>query len=330
MRWPAWLGVGERRWKRSPDEEVQPGKTLWDFLQLLIVPAMLAALALLYNASQESRDRKRDENARMDATLDAYFAQMGSLMLHNHLLTAPRGSEVRYVARTATLTAVRRLDGRRKAEVISFLDESQLSQRPDEYGVPAVWPYDAELRGAELAGANIGPIWGPRVLDLSSTDLRDARFDNAQLYRVNFDYADLRGASFRNAIIAGASFRESNLTNAVFDEATIVPSRMPTNYGDVIPTQFIDSCLTNTSFVRVRFRSEGGEFPPGDGAIFEYVVGHDTDFSHAHLQHASMMNTRLTNVRLDGTEGQPKGWGPNGPRKVDRSSRRGHEHTVCH
>ena len=32
----------ERRWTKKPDEEVQPSKTVWDFLQLLIVPAMLA------------------------------------------------------------------------------------------------------------------------------------------------------------------------------------------------------------------------------------------------------------------------------------------------
>jgi hypothetical protein len=37
MRSPGWLGVGERRWKKSPDEDVQPSKTVWDLLQLLIV-----------------------------------------------------------------------------------------------------------------------------------------------------------------------------------------------------------------------------------------------------------------------------------------------------
>jgi hypothetical protein len=31
VRWPAWTGVGERRWKKTSDEEVQPPKTLWDY-----------------------------------------------------------------------------------------------------------------------------------------------------------------------------------------------------------------------------------------------------------------------------------------------------------
>jgi hypothetical protein len=91
MRWPAWLGVGERRWKKSPDEEVQPGKTLWDFLQLLIVPAMLAVIALLFNASQASRERHSEDRrvrvdralaieTRRDANLDAYLAEMRDLI----------------------------------------------------------------------------------------------------------------------------------------------------------------------------------------------------------------------------------------------------------
>jgi hypothetical protein len=55
MRWPDWSGFPERRWKKSPDEEVQPAKTVWDWLQLLIVPAVLAVIAVAYNAAQASR-----------------------------------------------------------------------------------------------------------------------------------------------------------------------------------------------------------------------------------------------------------------------------------
>ena len=47
MRWRDWLGVGERRWKKAPDEEVQPAKTLWDWLQLLIVPAILIGVTFV-------------------------------------------------------------------------------------------------------------------------------------------------------------------------------------------------------------------------------------------------------------------------------------------
>ena len=118
MRWPAWLGVGERRWKRSPDEEVQPSKTAWDVLQLLIVPLMLVLIAFYFNASQASRDRSREDRRSEDATLDAYLAKMSDLMLDRDLLTSRPESPVREVARAETLNsspAKRNAKGRGRA-----------------------------------------------------------------------------------------------------------------------------------------------------------------------------------------------------------------------
>ena len=59
MRWRQWLGVGERRWKKAPDEEVQPAKTLWDWLQLLIVPAILIGVTFAWSATQTKSNKKR-------------------------------------------------------------------------------------------------------------------------------------------------------------------------------------------------------------------------------------------------------------------------------
>src|SRR5688500_16714622 len=109
MHWREWLGVGERRWTKAPDEEVQPGKTLWDWLQLLIVPANLIAVTFAWSASQTSSDNKREdrriaadraaaEEARQGATLQAYLSQMSALMLNKKLLTSKEGSAVRAVA----------------------------------------------------------------------------------------------------------------------------------------------------------------------------------------------------------------------------------------
>src|SRR5207248_9407838 len=118
MRWREWLGVGERRWKKAPGEEVQPAKTLWDWLQLLIVPAILIAVTFLWSASQTRSDNRREdrriaadraaaEEARQDATLQSYLDQMSGLMLHEKLLTSNEGDAVRAVARTVTLATLR-------------------------------------------------------------------------------------------------------------------------------------------------------------------------------------------------------------------------------
>jgi hypothetical protein len=137
MRWREWLGVGERRWKKAPDEEVQPAKTLWDWLQLLIVPAILVGVTFVWTASQTRSDNKREdrriaadraaaEEARRDATLQGYLGEMSGLMLDKKLLTSTAGSAVSTVASTVTLTTLRRLDGERKAAVVRFLYEAGL------------------------------------------------------------------------------------------------------------------------------------------------------------------------------------------------------------
>src|SRR3954454_24638242 len=114
MGWRDWTGVGERRWKTAPDEHVDPPKTLWDWLQLLIVPAILIGVTFAWSASQTRSDNKREdrrltadraaaEEAQQDTTLRSYLAQMSDLMLHESLLTSKPDTAVRSVARTVTL-----------------------------------------------------------------------------------------------------------------------------------------------------------------------------------------------------------------------------------
>src|SRR5215212_1978769 len=108
MGWRDWTGVGERRWKTAPDEQVQPSKTVWDVLQLLIVPVILVGVSLLWSASQSKSDSNREEgrieadnkredrriaadraaaeNVLEDTTINDYFRQMSDLMLNKQLL----------------------------------------------------------------------------------------------------------------------------------------------------------------------------------------------------------------------------------------------------
>jgi hypothetical protein len=120
---------------------VQPPKTLWDWLQLLIVPAMLVAVTFAWSALQTNSDNNREdrrlaadraaaEQVRQDTTLNGYLQQMSDLVLHENLLASKSGDVVRSLARTVTLTTLRRLDGERKGEVVRFLGEAEFSAAP--------------------------------------------------------------------------------------------------------------------------------------------------------------------------------------------------------
>jgi hypothetical protein len=61
MGWRDWTGVGERHSKKAPDEEVQPGKTPWDWLPLLIVPAIPIGIMFAWSATSTRSDNRRGD-----------------------------------------------------------------------------------------------------------------------------------------------------------------------------------------------------------------------------------------------------------------------------
>lgn len=260
MGWRDRLGVGERRWKKAPDEEVQPAKTLWDWLQLLIVPAILVAVTFAWSASQERSDNSREdrriaadrvaaEEARRDATLQSYLDQMSGLMLDRNLLSARADDAVRAVAHTVTLTALRRLDPDRKAEVLQFLYGANLLEgRTRRDGtdlvadVPAVDLSDADFEGVNLANMGfstsyfeegredrvVGPVLSDANFaranfadtDLSGVNLNGANLSGANLSRAWLVKADLSAADLAGANLSGADLTGASLSTASIDEDT--------------------------------------------------------------------------------------------------------------
>jgi uncharacterized protein YjbI with pentapeptide repeats len=211
MGWRDWTGVGERRWKTAPNEEVQPGKTLWDWLQLLIVPAILIGVTFAWSATQDSRDKSRADQARQDTTLNDYNQQMSDLMLDKSLLSSKPDEAVRSVARTVTLTTLRRLDGSRKGEVVRFLKEARLIER----GILVESGTLVRLGGADLSNADL------RRADLTRADLTGADLSRADLSRAN-----LRGADLSRADLTDADLTRADLTDAVLERAVLMRANL--------------------------------------------------------------------------------------------------------
>src|SRR4051794_32570001 len=210
---PGWLGVR--------------GKTLWDWLQLLVVPAILIGVTFLWSYSQTRSDNKREdrrvaadrgaaERARQDAALQAYFSQMSGLMLDKKLLASKEGDAVRAVARTVTLAALRRLNGERRGEAVLFLTEARLLD---------VESRRVNLNGADLTAANLTDAYLERV-DLEGTDLADANLRvailrDADLRDAYLGYANLEGANLEGANLEGANLEGANLEGANLEGANL-------------------------------------------------------------------------------------------------------------
>src|SRR5260370_4517271 len=128
-------------------EEYQPGKTLWDWLQLLFIPAVLALGAIWYTARQNHDLHITLDNQR-EVVLQTYLDKMSELLLEKHLRDSQSDDEVRKIAHVRTLAVLSNLDNRRKGNVLQFLHESDLIN----INKPIIYLGGADLGGADLSG----------------------------------------------------------------------------------------------------------------------------------------------------------------------------------
>jgi hypothetical protein len=196
-------------------QEYFRGKTLWDWMELLFVPAVLAVGAYLFNLAarrSESRlaDRREEYEEKLskdrmhEESLQTYLDKMSDLLLKEGLRNSKRDDEGPAVAQARTLTTLRGLDGMRKGLVLRFLFESNLINKRNVIVDMA----DADLSGAILFEAILVNT------NLIGTDLRKADLRRVNLIGANLTKADLRGANLQGANLRGANLIGANLTKA--------------------------------------------------------------------------------------------------------------------
>jgi hypothetical protein len=166
------------------------GKTVWDWLQLLIIPLALVGITLVFDLRQQELENQRAESEReleeqraQDAALQAYLDQMSTLLLEKNLRNAEAGGEVRTLARARTLTVLRTLDPNRKRQVIQFVAEAKLIQTV-EGREPIIKLGGADLSGdTDLRHANLSGADGWTEEQLAATEsLEGATMPNGQKY----------------------------------------------------------------------------------------------------------------------------------------------------
>jgi len=155
--------VYEWKWTRLVKNLDFHKRTLWDWLNLLIVPAVLALGGYLFTRSEDRSTQAAAERRAQDDALQAYLDQMSDMLIPNKdqpsLYEAKLDDSLSSVARARTLTVLPRLDGDRKARVIQFLHESGLIAENHQI---------LALRGADLSKVDLFRA------DLSGADLSEA------------------------------------------------------------------------------------------------------------------------------------------------------------
>ena len=88
--------------------EYQPKKILWDWLQLLIIPVLLAAGVLWFNYHQDQLSHQLATDQQQETTLETYMDKISELLTDKHLKDPSLGIEAQVIARARTLIALGR------------------------------------------------------------------------------------------------------------------------------------------------------------------------------------------------------------------------------
>ncbi len=180
------------------------GKTVWDWLDALVVPIVGVWLAGLF-ALAKARADQRFEDARELAeertqveTLSTYLDCMQELMTADHLQSLKQSGPGRAVARARTFAALRILNGTRKGILLRFLHEAGLTQ-----GEKSLELALADLTNVDLVGA-----------DLEGIDLEGANLSSGDLNGANLKRSRLKGCLLNDADLGNANLKGSTVDNA--------------------------------------------------------------------------------------------------------------------
>ena len=186
------------------------GKTLFDWLGVLIFPIVISAGGFWLEQVQRRRDHqiqaRREEEAKQEALVQTYLEQMRDLLVSQELASSPSGSEIRRWARAATLNVLEQVSSFRKGDVVRFLYASGLINAHD----PII----------DLAQADLSQTF------LQATLLRDAALSGTTLDHAVLRQSDLSGGNLSNADLRGANLAEANLTNADLKTASLVDANL--------------------------------------------------------------------------------------------------------
>jgi uncharacterized protein YjbI with pentapeptide repeats len=307
IAWPRWTGFR--------------GKTVWDFLQLLIVPLMLVAIGLVFSLQQDARqqrvedqraqaERELAEQRAQDEALQAYLDQMSQLMLERKLLDAEPGDPVHTLAQARTSTVILRLDAEHNESVTRFLINSGLAVSGEASArllrkitlsdatlshtfLPNADLSDVNLSGADLANADLSHTFLP------NTDLSDANLSGADLANAVVGDPDLSGANLSGANLASVFLLDANLSRADLGGAHL-PNASLEN-ANLRGHDLSDTYLFNANLIEADLREadlSGADLEKADG-----ITNEELEQQAASLEGATMPNGQKYEDWLKDKEG---------------------------
>jgi uncharacterized protein YjbI with pentapeptide repeats len=278
-------------------------KTLWEYLQLLIVPLLLTLVPIQISQYQkkvddrqaniqkqinEERVQKEKEDAlnkRQQDTLNSYIDAITDLMKTGLGKESEEGTRLVPIATSRTILTLRELNGSRNMIVVGFLKESKLIRQNPKYRKAQSATYQKEQAKyshclAEKRNSCEPPDPLPPLPPLS---LKEANLSNVQFDKVDLNTLDLAGANLRDAKLTDAilidtnlekaDLRGANLTGANLTGANLKDARLPAK--ELL--QGVRYC--DTKMPDGNKKNDDCSFIPQAGSQYKVVTGNNSGTS---------------------------------------------------
>jgi uncharacterized protein YjbI with pentapeptide repeats len=209
----------------EPSPVHKPTRSLWDWLQLLLIPVILVAgfgwlsfqqaqLNLQLNRQQQDTALQVTDAQQQTTILSNYEAHISDMMLHDGLRTSQPNSTVALVAEVDTATALRQLEPAGKGNLLRFLYETTLINNDTHViGLSELDAHNANLVNIDLRDTYLFGL-DMHGSDMQGINLSFATLNYVSLVNSNLAGANLQGCDMRNTDLTGANLSGANLKDA--------------------------------------------------------------------------------------------------------------------
>lgn len=227
---PEWTGFGES----EVDATKVPAKTLWDWLDLLIIPMVVVIIGGLFSEIEKEKSKKREEERSQNEILESFLQTMTDLIIQYKLQNTPT-SQTSAIARARINIATNNLNGERKGQVLQFLYESDLINLNPKLSLLGANMKKAVLDEIVLGKSEIKGIYFNQAsiknvnLDgaiLTGCDFSEANFSNSSLKNVDLSYSNLTKAKLINLDLTTVNFEGADLTKANLKGSKILKEQL--------------------------------------------------------------------------------------------------------
>lgn len=227
---PVWTGFGES----IKDEKKEAAKTLWDWLDLLIIPAAIALIGWSFSQVEKIKTKKREEERSQNEVLESFLKTMTDLIIDNNIYNNPT-QQTLAIARARINIAFSNLNGQRKGQVLQFLYESDLIDINPKLKLLGANIQDAVLDEivlgkSEIKGAyfNYASIQNANLNGaiLIGSDFSYANLSKSLVVNVDLSYANLTRAKLKNMDLTSVNFEGANLTGANLKKSKILKTQL--------------------------------------------------------------------------------------------------------